>query len=103
MSRKETDYKRSNITADEAAPTESGTWLDPEGFAEAAWYLTAASESDTCTIRPWYLRDGAPHKGDTADVTGSTVVLGYTMGRPCAIQLINVTGTWSLGADLVNQ
>lgn len=102
MSRQSTGYSRLAITADESKPDSDSPKVQPMGFGEVAWYLAADTEARTCTIVPWYLRDGEWHKGTSAAVTGSTVVMGYTLGRDCAVTLEDVVGTWTVGAELVS-
>lgn len=104
MSRRQTTLKRTGITSDDSAPDANIAGVQPDGLDEVAFYLTAASESDTCTVRIWYWRSGSWHKGaDTQDLTGSTVVMGYTLTVPCWLQLVDVVGTWAVRADLVEK
>jgi hypothetical protein len=104
MSVQDTDYSRPGITSDDAVPAGgSVASVTPGGFAEVAWFCTAADEADTCTVQPWYYHGGAWHKGTSQDLTGSTVVMGYTLGRPTMLRLTSVTGTWQVSALLVGK
>ena len=100
------DGDRDTVTEDESKPSGAGfTAKDVNRTNQAVWYLSAASESDTCTITPWYYDDQreAWCKGESKDLTGSSTFLQYHLGGAVDIQLTSVTGTWSASYRMVGQ
>lgn len=90
----------SAVSADQDAPsaldTPSEAGFDCNGWSDLSVYITAATESDTCTIRPWYWSGSGWHKGSSESVTGSTVVTLATLHDRVYLQLVSVSGTFTV-------
>lgn len=107
MGIKDIDYNRTGITSDDSVPTGATSGVDTTGYSttysEVAWFLLADSESDTCTVVPWYKHGDNWYKGTSQDVIGSSVVMGYSLSEEMWLQLTSVTGTWAITPRLVEK
>lgn len=89
--------RQDDITSDMASPIgEAESFgIETYGGSDLAVSVRASSESETCTIQPWYWDGTGWTKGASAGITGSTLRTMATLGTSVYVQLISVSGTFA--------